>query len=398
MQLACWFRSGCVGWVVLFCGLLAPAQTGVPEAASAQGQAYTIHVDSTLVQLPVLVLGTNTASVNVAARRGVNGGQSVEGTDAENLLGSPHPVPVIAPSRFRILVDGTRTIAPAVVRRQGSDRVSIAILVDHSGAQPEMLAYLPHAVDQALTQSLRKDDLISAYELDHCTLRHTLVAGPADAKRVRDGVSASVVHTKVTTSAEPGATPCRNKVHLWDAVALVAKDLAQVPGRRVILLVSNGHDTGSTASALAVRQYSVASAVTVFALSDPEDTWRAWVARQRPRFGPGEEDLLARLCELSGGLLVSTTPPEEGTAMSVILNLLKERYILEFPKPAGLPPGEHLFQVKIRDFQGVVRSGGFQAPVRDAGAPSVQTEVTGATVPGNASAPASVQNGETTPH
>ena len=378
--------------------LPASGQTGAPahpSSGTAPDQTYTIHVDSALVQLPVLVLGTNTAEVHVGGKGGMGAG-SID--SVENLIGSPHPVPVIAPSQFRIVVDGTRTIHPEVVRRQGSDRVSIAILVDHSGAQPEMLAQLPHAVDTALTKSLHKDDLVSAYELDHCTLRHTLSAGPANAKRAMEGVDAAVTRKRAATDSNPGALPCRNKVHLWDAVALVAKDLAQVPGRRVILLVSNGHDTGSAASALAVRQYSVANAVTVFALSDPEDTWRAWVARQRPKFGPGEEDLLARLCELSGGLLVSTTPPEEGTALSVILNLLRERYILEFPKPTGLPPGEHLFQVEIRDFQGVIRSGGFQAPVKDAEPPSVQKDGPAADGPGETGAPASVRNGPTVPH
>jgi hypothetical protein len=165
---------------------------------------------------------------------------------------------------------------------------------------------------------------------------------------------------------------CEQSINLWDALAHIVGELQKLPGRRVILAVSDGRDRGSVRSWNEVRDLAEATGVAVFGVTyvpfeakDMQHRFLSW----------SSEDPFHSVCELSGGMvLLSTTKSLEFT-LERFVTLVRQRYIVEFPRPANATAGEHVKEVRIARSKDFIRPAGISVPIPDAAVLADQTTV-----------------------
>jgi hypothetical protein len=141
--------------------------------------------------------------------------------------------------------------------------------------------------------------------------------------------------------------------------------LEKLPGRRVLLVVSQGADDGSTHTWNEVRAYAQSAGVAIFGVTYVPDYARD-TGHAFSRWS--SEDPFHLLCELSGGMVFLSSTRSLQEQLKTFTTTVRERYIVEFPRPSNATSGEHGMQVKIAkgdlDF---VRSAGISVPIPDPG-------------------------------
>jgi hypothetical protein len=318
--------------LVCLCGL-ALAQSEVALAVQQEPTAReqpipTLHVYANVIQIPTLVLDPQ--------RR-------------------PLKKPIAA-NRFSVSIDSGPWFRATHVRQEGDDPISLSILLDVSGDSSELMAKMNAAIAALAPDGLHAKDHVSIYALD-CSLVQSLNDLPAESERLKVAVN-EALQTWMLPEVK-----CQQSIHLWDALARVVVDLSKLPGRRVILTVSNGRDQGSVRSWNEVRDLAEATGVAVFGVTyvpfeakDRQGSFLSW----------SSEDPFHSVCELSGGMvLLSTTKSLEFT-LHRFVTLVRERYIVEFPRPANATTGKHVKEVRIAHSKDFIRPAGISVPIPDA--------------------------------
>jgi hypothetical protein len=294
----------------------------VPPAAD--GGVPTLHVYTNLVQVPTLVLTMN-----------------------QDLIDKPIPE-----SRFSVSIDSGRWFRATHVRREGDDPISLSILLDVSGDAADLMPKMEDALGKLALLSLHPRDRVSVYAL-HCSLRRSLHDAPADSESLKGAVGAALEPwmLRKRNKQEGG---CALRGRLWDGLGAVAVALSDSPGRRVILVVTDGRDTGSKNSWNEVRYFAQAKGIAVFALNyAPVSSGIESIGRGRGGYlssggAPAVEKPLVSVCELSGGIVMRMNDPTAlSKSLEQFVRMLRERYIVEFPRPAKSTAGEHDLEVKI---------------------------------------------------
>src|SRR3984885_10313404 len=253
---------GRVGLAVGLCGNLAGAQDGATT---------TLHVYTNTIKIPVLVLG--------AGRE---------------------PIAPIASGRFKVSLDDGPKFPATHVRLEGDDPISLAILLDVSRKETDLMPKIDEAIASLAPLSLTSRDHVSIYALE-CKLIRSLDDVPAEQGRLKSGVDA-VLQSWTNRGRNKQGGGCQRPVRLWDALAFLAHALDSLPGRRVILAVTDGNDKGSKYSWNEVRAYAQAMGVAVFGLRYvPEEPGRLHF------LNIGGEDAFNSLCELSGGMVLTAS-------------------------------------------------------------------------------------------
>jgi hypothetical protein len=293
---------------------------------------HTLHVYTNLIQIPTLVLGPN----------------------RERL------VKPIAEGRFSISIDNGPLFRATHVRKEGDDPISLSILLDVSGDGAELMPKISDAIAALAPFSLHPRDHVSIYALD-CSLVQSLNDVPAEGGQLKGGVEKALESWRLRkqNKKEP---KCRQSVHLWDALAHITNELYKLPGRRVVLAVSQGDDKGSAHRWNEVRFYAQSLGVAVFGLSYLPK-YAGAMGQMYPHWS--SEDPFRSLCELSGGLLTQTDPWSLDDVLKDFVTKLRERYIVEFPRPANSEPGELGMEVKIAKGDYFIRPAGISVPIPD---------------------------------
>ena len=339
-----WFAGlGCRGWFVvrgvrfLLCVMGLQIVWGTSLAAQAptpqDEPIHTLHVYTNLIQIPTLVLGPN-----------------------RERLKAP-----IAESKFSVSIDSGPWFRATHVRQEGDDPISLSILLDVSGDEAELMPKIGYAVAALAPLSLHPKDHVSIYVLD-CSLVRTLNDVPAESEELRTGVEKPLESwtTRMQNKHEPS---CHQSVHLWDALGFVTSELYKQPGRRVILAVSEGEDKQSTRSWNEVRAHAQATGVAIFGLSYvpqyAKDVSHAFLRSNR-------EDPFHSLCELSGGMVLLTSTMSLKDVLKQFVTMVRERYIVEFPRPSNATSGEHGMEVRVAKSNDFIRAAGITVPIPDA--------------------------------
>jgi hypothetical protein len=285
----------------------------------------TLHVYTNLVQVPTLVL-----------------------TRTNDRIDKP-----IAESRFSVSIDSGRRFRATHVRQEGDDPISLSILLDVSGETATLPPKLGDAIGNLGPLSLHAKDRVSVYALG-CSLVRSQNNAPPYRAVLQAGVAAALERSMVGNSKQ-GERNCELRGHLWDGLAQAAVALSDLPGRRVILVVTNGHDTGSKNLWNEVREFAQVKGIAVFALNFAPasamgmGTYRG--GRGRYPSGGGSypiEDALDSVCELSGGIVMRMSDPRAlSESLERFVTMLRERYIVEFPRPSNSTAGEHGMEIKI---------------------------------------------------
>jgi hypothetical protein len=354
------FRYRPVGGGARFLLILAAIIAALSETAltaqvispAADGGVPTLHVYTNLVQVPTLVLTMN-----------------------QDPIDKP-----IAENRFSVSIDSGRWFRATHVRREGDDPVSLSILLDVSGDSADLMPKMEDALGKLVPLSLHWRDRVSVYALD-CTLRRSLDDAPANNVLLRTAVGAALEPWKQHKRNKPGKG-CELKGHLWDGLGAVAVALSERPGRRVILVVTDGRDTGSRNSWDAVRYFAQTKGIAIFALNfTPASLGIESIGRGRGGYLPSGgrsspvEKSLTSVCELSGGVVMRMSERTDlSKSLERFVTMLRDRYIVEFPRPGNSTAGEHGLEVKIdKGVYIIIRPSGVSMPLPD---PALATDPT----------------------
>jgi hypothetical protein len=336
----------------IIAALSGTALTAQIVSAAADGGVPTLHVYTNLVQVPTLVLTTN-----------------------QDLIDKP-----IAENRFSVSIDSGRWFRATHVRREGEDPISLSILLDVSGDSADLMPKMEDALGKLVPLSLHSRDRVSVYALD-CSLRRSLNDAPANNLLLKTAVGAALEPWTQHKRNKPGKG-CELKGHLWDGLGAVALALSELPGRRVILVVTDGRDTGSKTSWDTVRYFAQMKGIAIFALKfAPGSLGIESIGRGRGGYLPGGgrssavERPLISVCELSGGVVMRMSERADlSKSLERFVTMLRERYIIEFPRPGNSTAGEHDLEVKIdKGVYIIIRPSGVSVPLPD---PALATDPT----------------------
>jgi hypothetical protein len=311
------------------CGVGLAVGLGGSLLGEQNGATPTLHVYANTIQIPVLVLGPDR-----------------------------QPTAPIASDRFKVSLDDGPKFRATHVRREGDDPISLAILLDVSEKETDLIPKIDEAIAGLAPLSLNSRDHVSIYALD-CKLVRSLDDVPAERRRLKNGVDAALQSwTNRGPSKQRG--DCQRPVRLWDALAFLTHALESLPGRRVILVVTNGNDKGSKHSWNELRTYAQSTGVTIFGLRYvPEEPGRLHF------LNIGGEDAFNSLCELSGGMVLTASRRTEAEELKRFTTMLRGRYIVEFPRPFHSEGGEHSLTVTIDKSDAFIRSSGITVPMAD---------------------------------
>ncbi len=313
-----------------------------PSTASAQSTAtpgtpppapYVLHAYTDLLQVPTLVL---------------------------NGYGSP--LGRLARESFQLQIDSGPTFHPSAVHTEGAEALSLAIVLDASGAQKELIKALSQAPGHGIPVTLLPDDTLSIYAFDCRIFRSAGDASASDpslAESIDTVLAAPRLHN-------PGGKTCPEGKHLWEALGVATRDLATQPGRRAIIAISDGQDYGSPTKWENLRQLAADHSIAIFGLRDPSNLRNLSYSiplAQRARYL--SEDLFVELAGRTGGLVFNSDRKTLAGQLEHVIALLRSRYILQFSRPQ-MPAGEHRLEVHIADSNASVHIAGIGVPVRDA--------------------------------
>ena len=317
------------------------AQTASPVPPSSP---YTLHAYEDLLQLPTLVLNS--------------AGTSYEGLTA---------------AQFTLQLDGGPPFHPRHIRLQGDDPLQVALVFDtgQKGILP-LAQMLEEIAPAKLKTWLSPADNLSVYALD-CHLIRSGNSLPYSAARLQESLAralaAADLHEQTTGAA------CGAKRRLWDSVAVVISQLSQLPGRRLVLIVSDGLDDTSQMSWTTLAHYAGRFNTTLMGLRVLQRDSRSSDLSQRlPSFTPAterlvreDEDVFGLLCGETGGIVLCVNDRTMHRQMNSTIKLIHQRYILEFSRPRNGIAGLYHVDVSIPDRHAVVLAAGIGFPPRNPG-------------------------------
>lgn len=184
-------------------------------AADPQQPPTTMHVFENLKQLPVLVLSAKQ--------------QRMKPVD---------------PANFRVRLDSSPPFPPTYVRQEGDEPIELAIVIDLSKPDSELLPDLSQSITALAPTYLKPQDRISVYAID-CSFIRAAFEVPADAATLKTSVDRALTPW-LTLQKMKHPPPCKATFQLWDAMANVLDDIDQSSGHRVMLVITDGLDEGST--------------------------------------------------------------------------------------------------------------------------------------------------------
>jgi hypothetical protein len=361
--LGLWFGLMVRGVTIGMCalGFAAGWGGGVLRAQDVQkpqdGPIHTLHVYTNLMQIPVLVLSAYRT-----------------------------PMAPIAPSKFSVSIDSGPRFRPTHVRLEGDDPISLSILLDARESDEELLPKIDSAIAELASVSLQPHDRVSLYALD-CTLAQSLNGASVGQDTMKGAVDLALQSWTYLRKTRH-APRCKSGMHLWDALTLIVQDTYEIPGRHVILAVTDGSDQGSKTTWDQVRSLAQTTGVAIFGL-----------AYETVGSGPFQsrsyENDFNSVCELSGGMVLTSTRRDEERTLKRFLSMVRGRYIVEFPRPSNSTAGRHDFLVTIDKSAAFIRPAGISVPVADpavlADPTTVRPDVSREPVEGTGSKPAQPQ-------
>jgi len=275
-------------------------------------------------------------------------------------------LPPVSIDEFNIRLDGGPLFHPTHIRREGDDPIDLAILLDLSGNAFGLQSSFSRSILAFANQSLQPRDHVSIFAVD-CLLVRTANDLPASegdliAHAVDKAISFPQLH-----GAKSSTPHCGDSLHLWNTLATVAQSISSLPGRRVVLVLSNGYDHRSPLHWNELRTYADERSITFFGLYPPA------IDPDSFHFMLSTEDPFNQLCQLTGGLILSTSAPDLPADLKRTMAFVRGRYILEFPRPDTGERGFHDIDVTIKNHDAYIRAAGVSYPSAD---PSIAADPT----------------------
>jgi hypothetical protein len=258
------------------------------------------------------------------------------------------PVSDLRLDQFHIQVDDRPPFAPSTAHIEKTEPLTLTILIDTSEDSFHDLKDIGKELAGIAPTMFVPTDRVSVYALD-CTLLRSLFNAPATPDDLQHAVASALSNPALHDRAK--YPNCGKSVHLWDETAAAISGLSRLPGRRVLLLITSGHDGGSKYNWQTVQQYATDQDVAIFALRDQRqvdaDTFiPSGLSVQHGYNGPkmnsipdtrGADDIML-LCANAGGLVLNALPLHRDETFAYFLFIVRNRTILTIPADA-YPPG-----------------------------------------------------------
>jgi hypothetical protein len=268
------------------------------------------------------------------------------------------PVSDLRLDQFHIQVDDRPAFAPSAMRIEKTEPITLTILIDASRDSFHDLKDLGKSLAGIAPTMFLPQDRVSVYALD-CTLLRSLFNALATADALQNAVAAALSNPALHDHDK--YPNCGKSVHLWDNAATALSGLSKLPGRRVLLLISSGHDGGSKYDWKTVQQYATDQDVAIFAISDQRqvdaDTFtpsglslqRGFDGSNQPTNYSVAETRKAQdiqlLCANAGGLVLDALPLQRDETFAYFLFIVRNRTILTIPASAYPPGASHKLKI-----------------------------------------------------
>jgi VWFA-related protein len=319
-------------WLAALALVLTPAAnaaTPTTQQDSTGGPATaTLRVETNLVQIPVLIL-----------------------TREREKLYSPIPS-----SRFALRLGNGPWIKPRYVRREGEDPLDLAIVLDPRDVEGDILARVSQSIAGLSPSLLSSRDHVSVYVMG-CSSLAASEDIPAGSDLLRVAAD-SALRTWKEARSRHGA-PCQVEARLWDTLAYVVRHLADKPGRRTILALTSGEDRKSRYTPDAVASLAQMNGVSLFALKS------TMPLNADPLLSTSADGDLAVTTEASGGMTLHRDHQSLDKELQKFILLLRDRYIVEFPRPPHAQSGKVDLLVNVTGADLFIRAAGKGVPLPD---------------------------------
>ncbi len=254
-----------------------------------------------------------------------------------------HPVAGLAVNQVSVMVDAQPVQLQELTEvTDVSEPITAAVLLDTSTT----MGYgdkLPKAKEaiKAFGASLNAQDQVAFYQIAG--------TGPAGVKRLLDFTTD---HAKLNAVVDPlQAGALGTQAPIYDALYQVAKDMARLSGRRLIVLQTDQHDDGSRAHTLEQALALVKSVhLPVYTIGLGEDA---------------DQATLQKISAETGGASFANPDSAERLSASYqsILSQLRNSYRMMLESPTPFSVGAHSVEVRVNyQGKGYADSAQFQIP------------------------------------
>jgi VWFA-related protein len=228
-----------------------------------------------------------------------------------------NPLPNLTRDRFRVLDAGQPQ--PLAVFEGVEDVLSCALLIDTTGSMTDYLPALRIAVLH-FVDDLRAEEAVAVY-----TFSRTLQQAQkftTDKKLVKQAV--------MRTSAA-GMT------RLFDSVSQVSRDLEARPGKKAMVVFTDGDDNASVLTSAAASRQAINSGVPIYIIAQGS-------ALKDGKLMKVLEDMAVN----TGGIAFRLTKPEKiGEVFAEISRNLRHTYLLSWKFPEGAGTSWHAIKIAV---------------------------------------------------
>jgi len=222
--------------------------------------------------------------------------------------------------------------------------LTMAILVDVSGSEQLTLPQLKYSGSQFVESVVRAGkDTVAVIKFEaEATVMQELTSNP---KRVRKALEDIAYNAPPPVSVYGGATPPINGgarqggTSLYDAVIATAADmLAKEPGRKTIIVISDGVDTTSRMKLDEAINEALRAEVVIYSIGIGD-----------PGFDGVNEGVLKKLSEATGGRAVFPKGPRDlDNAFAQLEADLRQQYLLAYePKNEASDGGFRKLEIRV---------------------------------------------------
>ena len=245
--------------------------------------------------------------------------------------------------------------------------LTVALVADVSGSQAGYVKNHRDAIGKFLKQVVGRDDKAMIVEVSQQARLISGLTGSAE------DLNAAVdrIGTKEGKQSPLLGPPCRNRnfprtcggTALWHALYYTAKELKPVTGRKAMVVLSDGMDTGSDIGLTDLIEMAQSAGVVVYAVKYASPMrFISITAAVLQALSRG----FARLAAETGGLTFPNPGGKTSAVFSQIESDMRNLYMLGFSPPEAARDGKfHKLEVKVAAKDLVVRSrAGYWASVK----------------------------------
>ncbi|HEY0156188.1 MAG TPA: VWA domain-containing protein [Thermoanaerobaculia bacterium] len=218
------------------------------------------------------------------------------------------PVAGLRSSDFTVHDDGTKV--DAEVRSSDEDPVTVGIAIDSSSSMAGRHIYVIRAATEFISNSLRPRDEAFVVAFDTAPrLVHP---------RSNDDLS---LGRAVLDLVPAGGTS------IFDGVTFALQQFQGIPGKRALIVLSDGREGTSSASAKEAERLARSMGIPIYAIVPPG--------------GERVHHALLDIVEATGGTMHYATPVDKlGELSDRLADEVRGQYVLSFTRPAGVKAGE----------------------------------------------------------